>query len=99
MLPVTKQLPSPPNMLRCKQPPTWAWNMGDLMIQPITHSQPSYFQDSFTLKTTLATLNIPPNALLFTADAKSMCTIIQTGPPYTTSHNSSIRRKTNPSTP
>ena len=54
--------------------------MVDLMLQNIAHSQPSYFQDSFAQKATLSMLNIPPNAWLFTANAKSIYTNIQTGP-------------------
>jgi hypothetical protein len=52
----------------------------DLKLQPIAHSQPSDFKDSIALKSILSNLNLPPNALLFTADAKSMCTNICTEP-------------------
>ncbi len=52
----------------------------DLQLQPIAHAQPSYFKDSFTLKDTLSKLTLPPNALFFTADAKSMYTNIRTEP-------------------
>jgi hypothetical protein len=31
----------------------------DLQLQPIAHSQPSYFKDSFTLKTLLSNLHLP----------------------------------------
>ena len=54
--------------------------MVDLMLQAIAHTQPSHFQDSFAQKATLSMLNIPPNAWLFTTDAKSFHTNIQTGP-------------------
>ena len=54
----------------------------DLQLQPIAHAQPSYFKDSFTLKALLSDLTLPPNALLFTADAKSMYTNIAPNPHY-----------------
>jgi len=39
---------------------------------------PSYLKDSASLLTELKTLNIPPNAKLFTADATGMYTNIDT---------------------
>ncbi len=52
----------------------------DTQLQPIAHAQPSYFQDTYCLKQLLSSIEIPPNALLFTADAKSMYTNIRTKP-------------------
>ena len=52
----------------------------DIQLQPIARAQPSYFQDSYCLKQLLSDIVLPPNALLFTADAKSMYTNIRTGP-------------------
>ena len=52
----------------------------DTQLQPVAKAQPSYFQDSYSLKKLLSNTDIPPNALLFTADAKSMYTNIRTGP-------------------
>jgi hypothetical protein len=52
----------------------------DTMLQPIAAAQISYFKDSFTLKTNLSLLQLPPGALLFTADAKAMYTNIPTEP-------------------
>ena len=52
----------------------------DQMLQPIAKQQPTYFKDSFALKQSLQTLHLPPNALLFTSDAVSMYTNIQTEP-------------------
>jgi hypothetical protein len=47
---------------------------------PLQKIQPSYFKDSFELKTILDTLEFQPNALPFTADAHSMYTNIKTEP-------------------
>lgn len=47
---------------------------------PLQRDQPSYFKDSFALKSLLDELELPPNALLFTSDAKSMYTNIRTEP-------------------
>eukprot|EP00804_Cyclotella_cryptica_P003582 CCRYP_002186-RB/>CCRYP_002186-RB protein AED:0.29 eAED:0.21 QI:0/-1/0/1/-1/0/1/0/339 len=52
----------------------------DIQLQPVARTQPSYFQDSYCLKQLLSNIEIPPYALLFTADAKSMYTNIRTGP-------------------
>ncbi|KAL3796723.1 hypothetical protein ACHAWO_003198 [Cyclotella atomus] len=49
-------------------------------LTPIQTVQPSYFKDSFELKTLLSTLKLPSTALLFTADAYSMYTNIKTDP-------------------
>ena len=49
-------------------------------LQPIAEKQPSYFKDSFALKTQLDQLTIPNNSLLVTADAHSMYTYIPTEP-------------------
>ena len=48
------------------------------MLQPIVKSQPTYFRDSFALKDLLNTLHVPHNASLFTYDAVSMYTNIDT---------------------
>lgn len=48
------------------------------MLLPIAKVQPSYFKDSFVLKSLLDNLILPPNARLFTADAVSMYTNIKT---------------------
>jgi hypothetical protein len=50
------------------------------MLTPIQQAQKSYFKDSFELKKKLDSLNLPPNALLFTSDATSMYTNIDTEP-------------------
>ncbi|KAL3772001.1 hypothetical protein ACHAWO_008173 [Cyclotella atomus] len=50
------------------------------MLTPIQKAQRSYFQDSFELKKMLDSLELPPNARLFTADATSMYTNIKTEP-------------------
>lgn len=49
-------------------------------LLPIQKRQPSYFKDSFELKTILDSLEFPPHARLFTADAVSMYTNIKTEP-------------------
>ena len=41
---------------------------------------PSYFRDSFEIKTLLTTLHLPHDAIMCTADATSMYTNIQTTP-------------------
>lgn len=50
----------------------------DEELQPIAKSMPSYFKSSFVLKEELISLRLPPNAVLFTADADSMYTNIDT---------------------
>lgn len=51
----------------------------DKQLQPIVRQQQTYFQDSFTLKRLLENLEtLPPNACLFTYDAISMYTNINT---------------------
>jgi hypothetical protein len=52
----------------------------DHMLQPIAAAQPSHLKDSFTLKHDIHLLRLPPRALLFTSDAKSMYTCIPTEP-------------------
>ena len=50
------------------------------MLTPVQQGQPSYFKDSYALKTLLDDMALPPNALLFTSDASSMYTNIKTEP-------------------
>ena len=50
----------------------------DEMLQPIAKAQQTYFKDSFTLKRLFNELKIPRNASLFTYDAVSMYTNIDT---------------------
>lgn len=50
----------------------------DDKLQAIARSQRSYFKSSFDLKKELLSLRLPPNCLLFTADAQSMYTNIPT---------------------
>ena len=50
----------------------------DVMLQPFAQDLPSFFKDSFELKKTLNTINVPPGARLFTCDAESMYTNIDT---------------------
>ena len=51
----------------------------DKQLQPIVRQQRTYFQDSFALKLLLENLEtLPPNACLFTYDAVSMYTNINT---------------------
>ena len=47
-------------------------------LTPVQKNQPSYFKDSFALKELLNPLRLPPNARLFTSDARSMYTNIKT---------------------
>ena len=49
-------------------------------LVPLQRAQRSYFKDSFALKTLLDSLDLPPNALLFTSDASSIYTNIRTAP-------------------
>jgi hypothetical protein len=50
----------------------------DFHLQPVAKSFPTYLTSSFELKKNLETLVIPPNCRLFTADATSMYTNIDT---------------------
>jgi len=50
----------------------------DLQLQPIVQNQATYFKNSLALKTELDTLTLPPNARIFTYDAISMYTNINT---------------------
>lgn len=50
----------------------------DDKLQKVSQQQPSYFKNNYTLKQLLLQLNIPPNARLFIADARSMYTNIPT---------------------
>ena len=50
----------------------------DQMLKPIAAAQHSYLKDSFALKEMICKLHLPPNALLFTCNAKSMYTNIPT---------------------
>jgi hypothetical protein len=50
----------------------------DRKLQPIARAQRSFFSSSFELKTQLTALRLPPSARLFTADAISMYTNIDT---------------------
>ena len=52
----------------------------DDKLQPLAQAQQSYLQSSFTLKAQLEALQLPPNAVFFTADARAMYTNIPTGP-------------------
>ena len=51
----------------------------DDKLQPLAKAQKSYLQSSFALKEQLEALQLPPNAVLFTADARAMYTNIPTG--------------------
>jgi hypothetical protein len=55
----------------------------DQQLQPIAHTQPSFFQDSYTLHHSLENLHLPHNALLLTRDAISKYTNIKTTPTLT----------------
>ena len=50
----------------------------DRWLQRIAITIPSFFKNSATLKSFLENQRLPPNALLFTADARSMYTCIDT---------------------
>ncbi|KAL7548430.1 hypothetical protein ACHAWF_011720, partial [Thalassiosira exigua] len=50
----------------------------DEQLQPIVQRQHTYFRDSFVLKRNLKDIAVPPNASLFTYDAVSMYTNIDT---------------------
>ncbi|KAL7531342.1 hypothetical protein ACHAXR_003988, partial [Thalassiosira sp. AJA248-18] len=56
--------------------PLGAWV--NLQIQPVAQAQPSFIKNSASLLKELSELNLPPNVVLFTADAKSMYTNIDT---------------------
>jgi hypothetical protein len=50
----------------------------DTQLQPIVKEQATYFKDSYALKQELETMYLPPNACIFTYDAVSMYTNIET---------------------
>ena len=50
----------------------------DRWLQQVATTMPSYFKNSKSLKEHLEKLDLPPDALLFTADARSMYTCIDT---------------------
>ena len=50
----------------------------DYQLQPIVKDQATYFKDSFALKQELDKMHLPPNACIFTYDAISMYTNIET---------------------
>lgn len=50
----------------------------DEQLQPIARTMPGYFKSSYELKEDLIPLKLPPNAVIFTADATSMYTNIDT---------------------
>ena len=52
----------------------------DDKLLPLARAQQAYLASSFTLKEQLSTLQLPPNARLFTADARAMYTNIPTAP-------------------
>ena len=52
----------------------------DIKFQTVAAKQKTYFKSSFDLKKELLQLHLPPGAKLFTADAVSMYTNIQTAP-------------------
>ena len=62
-------------------PGTQLFNLGkwvDSKLQLVANVQPAYFKDSKDLKAHLDTLNLPPSARIFSADAVSMYTNINT---------------------
>ena len=52
----------------------------DDKLQPLAQAQQAYLKSSFELKDQLEDLVLPPNAVLFTADARAMYTNIPTQP-------------------
>jgi len=50
----------------------------DVMLQPLAQKMPTYFKDSFAFKDITDELRLPPRARIFTADAVSMYTNIDT---------------------
>lgn len=52
----------------------------DDKLQPLAQKQKSYIQSSLTLKEQLEALELPPNAVLYTADARAMYTNIPAEP-------------------
>jgi hypothetical protein len=50
----------------------------DYHFQPIVKDQATYFKDSYALKQELDKMHLPPNACIFTYDAISMYTNIET---------------------
>ena len=68
------------SQFRCYQFTSCFGQMVTEALLPIQAVQPSYFKDSFELKTIVDTLEFTPNALLFTADASLMYTNIKTDP-------------------
>jgi hypothetical protein len=50
----------------------------DIQLQPIVQDQATYFKDSYKLKRMLDKLSLPPNASIFTYNAISMYTNINT---------------------
>ncbi len=70
-----------PTRLVCSDVSSITYGLGkwvDQMLQPIAAAQHSYLKDSFALKEMIWKLHLPPNALLFTCNAKSIYTNIPT---------------------
>ena len=68
----------------------------DDKLQPLAKAQQSYLQSSFELKKLLQALELPPNAVPFTADAQAMYTNIPTQPFQKFSVLRSVRQARDP---
>ena len=74
----TTPIKTRPVCLDCASLPHALGEWVDEILQPLVKSQAKYFRDSFALKRWLNSLILPANSSLFTYDAVSMYTNIDT---------------------